>query len=167
MSKDETAAAYADILRHGGFDGARNILADAAERSGVPAPVTLLTRLEALSDQWDKGLTYQMEKNILQEGNSYVLAFEGETSHGIIFSGPTNVCENLLTELREGTMTARQARALNRQWEEAEQEMPLGDPEKLYLLDKSQILHIQATDEGFDYTLYDADSMKAIDGGLF
>ena len=165
MSKAETAIAYADILRHGSFDGARTILADAAERSGVPAPDTLLNRLEALSDQWDKGLTYQMEKNILQEGNSYVLAFEGETSHGIIFSGPTEVCQKLLAELKDGTMTARQARALNRQWEEAEQEIPLGDPEKLYLLDKSQILHIQATDEGFDYTLYDADSMKAIDGG--
>jgi len=167
MSKEDMAVAYADILRHGGFNGARTILADAAERSGVPTPDALLTRLEALSDQWDKGLTYQMEQNVLQEGQSYVLAFEGETSHGIIFAGPTNVCEKLLTELKDGTMTARQARAMHQQWEEAEQEAPLGDPEALYLLDKEKIVHIQATDEGFDYTLYDADSMKAIDGGQF
>ena len=167
MSKEETAKAFADMLRHGSFDSARNVLVDAAERSGVPAPDTLLTRLEALSDQWDKGLTYQMEKNILQEGESYVLAFEGETSHGIIFSGPTELCQKLLAEMKDGTMTARQARAMNHQWEEAGQEAPLGQPETLYLLDKEKILHIQATDEGFDYTLYDADSMKALDGGQF
>ena len=167
MSKEETAKAFADMLRHGSFDSARNVLADAAERSGVPAPDALLTRLEALSDQWDKGLTYQMEKNVLQEGESYVLAFEGETSHGIIFSGPTEVCQKLLAELKDSTMTARQARAMNRQWEEARLETPLGEPETLYLLDKEKILHIQATDAGFDYTLYDADSMKAIDGGQF
>jgi len=167
MSKEEASAAYADILRRGGFDGARNILADAAERSGVPTPDTLLTRLEALSDQWDKGLTYQLEPDIMQDGNSYVLAFEGETSHGIIFSGPTEVCQKLLAELKDGTMTARQARAMNRQWEEARLETPLGEPETLYLLDKEKILHIQATDAGFDYTLYDADSMKVLDGGQF
>ena len=167
MSKEETAKAFADMLRHGSFDSARNVLADAAERSGVPAPDALLTRLEALSDQWDKGLTYQMEKNVLQEDESYVLAFEGETSHGIIFSGPTEVCQKLLAELKDGTMTARQARAMNRQWEEARLEAPLGEPETLYLLDKEKILHIQATDAGFDYTLYDADSMKAIVGGQF
>ena len=167
MSKEETAKAFADMLRHGSFDSARNVLADAAERSGVPAPDALLTRLEALSDQWDKGLTHQMEKNVLQEGESYVLAFEGETSHGIIFSGPTDVCQKLLAELKDGTMTARQARAMNRQWEEARLETPLGEPETLYLLDKEKILHIQATDAGFDYTLYDADSMKVLDGGQF
>lgn len=167
MSKEETAKAFADMLRHGSFDSARNVLADAAERSGVPAPDALLTRLEALSDQWDKGLTYQMEKNVLQEGESYVLVFEGETSHGIIFSGPTEVCQKLMAELKDGTMTARQARAMNRQWEEAKLEAPLGEPETLYLLDKVKILHIQATDEGFDYTLYDAGSMKALDGGQF
>ena len=167
VSKEETAKAFADMLRHGSFDSARNVLADAAKRSGVPAPDALLTRLEALSDQWDKGLTYQMEKNVLQEDESYVLAFEGETSHGIIFSGPTEVCQKLLAELKDGTMTARQARAMNRQWEEARLEAPLGESETLYLLDKEKILHIQATDAGFDYTLYDADSMKAIDGGQF
>ena len=64
-------------------------------------------------------------------------------------------------------MTARQARALNRQWEEAGTERPLGEPETLYLLDKTHILHIQANDNGFDYSLYDADSLKLMDGGQF
>lgn len=167
MTKEENAAALADMLRHGDFDSANHILSDVAERTGILTPAELLKRLLNLSDEWDKGLTYRMEKNILQEGNSFVLAFEGETSHGAIFSGPTNVCEKLLTELKEGTMTARQARALNRQWEEAGQEMPPGDPEKLYLLDDNRFLHIQTTDTGFDYTLYDAATMKELNGGQF
>ena len=167
MTKEENAAALAEMLRHGDFDSANHILSDAAERSGILTPAELLKRLLNLSDEWDKGLTYRMEQNVLREGESYVLAFAGETSHGAIFSGPTNVCENLLTELREGTMTARHARALNRQWEEAGQKMPPGDPEKLYLLDDSRFLHIQATDAGFDYTLYDAATMKELDGGQF
>lgn len=164
MSKEETAAAYADILRNGSFDGARNILADAAERSGEQNDA-LLSRLETISDQWDKGLTYELEPGILQDSNAYVHSYMGETSCGVIFSGPSKVCENLLTELRDGTMTARQARALHQHWKDAGYEAPLGEPETLFLLDKTQILHIQATDAGFDYTLYDADSMKAIDGG--
>ena len=155
------------MLRHGDFDSANHILSDVAERTGILTPAELLKRLLNLSDEWDKGLSYRMEKNVLQEGNSFVLAFEGETSHGAIFSGPTNVCEKLLTELKEGTMTARQARALNRQWEEARLEAPLGEPETLYLLDKEKILHIQATDAGFDYTIYDAATMKELDGGQF
>ena len=167
MAKEENAAALADMLRHGDFDSANHILSDVAERSGILTPAELLKRLLNLSDEWDKGLSYRMEKNVLQDGNSFVLAFEGETSHGAIFSGPTNVCEKLLTELKEGTMTARQARALNRQWEEAGQEMPPGDPEKLYLLDDNRFLHIQTTDTGFDYKLYDVATMKELDGGQF
>ena len=103
----------------------------------------------------------------MQDGTGYVMAFAGEAAQGPIFTGPTQVCERLLAELNEGTTTARQARALNRQWEEAATERPLGEPETLYLLDKTHILHIQAADSGFDYSLYDADSLKLIDGGQF
>lgn len=79
----------------------------------------------------------------------------------------TQVCEKLLTELRDGSMTARQARALHQQWKNAGYDTPLGEAETLFLLDNAQILHIQASDEGFDYSTYDADSMKLIDGGQF
>ena len=60
----------------------------------------------------------------MQDGISYVMAFAGNASQGAIFTGPTQVCERLLAELNEGTTTARRARALNRQWEEAGTERP-------------------------------------------
>ncbi len=166
-TKDDLIAGLAEVLRNGSFDGARGVLAGAAEQSGIPTPEELSTRLEALSDEWDKRLTYKLEPGIMQDGTSFVMAFAGEAAQGAIFTGPTKVCERLLAELNEGTMTARQARALNRQWEEAGTERPLGEPETLYLLDQSQILHIQAADDGFSYSLYDADSKKLIDGGQF
>lgn len=37
--------------------------------------------------------------------------------------------------------------------------------EKLYLINDSYYLHIQEIDEGWDFTLYDKDSMKGLDGG--
>ena len=166
-TKEEAVVGLADLLRSGHFDGARDVLAGAAEQSGVPAPEELTARLEALSDEWDKSLTYKLEQGIMQDGTDYVMAFAGDASQGPIFTGPTAVCERLLAELNEGTTTARQARALNRQWEEAGEERPLGEPETLYLLDNTHILHIQAIDDGFDYSLYDADSMKLMDGGQF
>ena len=170
VSMEEAVAVFADNLRNGSFDGARNILADAAERSGEQNDA-LLSRLEALSDKWDLRLSYRIEPNVLHPTESMVMAVEpqrdGPKEHGVLFAGPTLVCEKLLTELRDGTMTARQARALHQHWKDAGYEAPLGEPETLFLLDKTQILHIQATDAGFDYTLYDADSMKLIDGGQF
>ena len=166
-TKEEAIVGLADLLRSGHFDGARDVLAGAAEQSGVPAPEELTARLEDLSDEWDRSLTYKLEQGIMQDGTGYVMAFAGEAAQGPIFTGPTEVCERLLAELNEGTTTARQARALNRQWEEAGEERPLGEPETLYLLDNTHILHIQAIDDGFDYSLYDADSMKLMDGGQF
>ena len=170
MTKEDTATALAELMRNGSFDGARNELADIYERSGERNDA-LLSRLEALSDQWDLRLSYRIEPNVLRPTESMVMAVEprrgGPKEHGVLFAGPTQVCEKLLTELRDGTMTARQARALHQQWQDAGYETPLGEPETLFLLDKARILHIQATDEGFDYSLYDADTMKLIDGGQF
>ena len=170
MTREESADALAELMRNGSFDGARNELAETAERSGEQNDA-LLSRLEALSDKWDLRLSYRIEPNVLRPTESIVLAVEprtdGPKDHGVLFAGPTQVCEKLLTELRDGTMTARQARALHQHWKDAGYEAPLGEPETLFLLDKTQILHIQATDAGFDYTLYDADSMKLIDGGQF
>lgn len=42
------------------------------------------------------------------------------------------------------------------------------DPaEGLFLLDDSTYLHLQPTDGGYDYSLYDKDSMKLLDGGVY
>ena len=168
--KEESVDGLAEIFRHGGFDSAQRILNDAAEQSGI-LPTVMLDRLLKLSDEWDKGLTFQVEPNELRPGTSFVTPYEktedGLVAHSYLFSGPTEVCQRLLEELNEGSMTARQARALNRQWEEAGRQMPPGDPERLYLIDGDSYLHIQSTDQGFDYTLYDALTMKERDGGQF
>ena len=38
--------------------------------------------------------------------------------------------------------------------------------EELYLVDDSMYLHVQQTDEGWDYSLYDKETKKLIDGGV-
>ena len=168
--KEESMDRLAEFFRHGGFDSAQRILNDAAEQSGI-LPTVMLDRLLKLSDQWDKGLTFRVEPNELRPGTSFVTPYEktedGLTAHSYLFSGPTEVCQKLLAELNEGTMTARQVRALNQQWEQANGETPPGDPERLCLLDGKTYLHIQVVDTGFDYTLYDAATMKELDGGQF
>ena len=40
------------------------------------------------------------------------------------------------------------------------------ETEALYLVNDSIYLHVQQTDNGWDYTLYDKDSMRQIDGGV-
>ena len=171
LTDPATVTDLTELLRTGNFESAREMLIQAEQQTDSPQLEELFQTLEALSDRWDRRLCYRLEPNALHPSDSMVLTVEprpeGPKERGVLFSGPTKVCEKLLAELRDGTMTARQARAINRQWEDAAREKPLGEPETLYLLDKSQILHIQATDAGFDYTIYDADSMKAIDGGQF
>ncbi len=39
------------------------------------------------------------------------------------------------------------------------------ETERLYLIDDSIYLHLQTTDSGYDYTLYDKETMKQTDGG--
>ena len=42
---------------------------------------------------------------------------------------------------------------------------PEQDMEKLYMIDDNKYLHVQRTETAIDYTLYDAESMRALDGG--
>lgn len=55
-------------------------------------------------------------------------------------------------------MTARQVRALD--------QTDSKELEALYLLDDAAYLHIQLRDEGYDYTLYDKETMRLRDGGV-
>ena len=48
---------------------------------------------------------------------------------------------------------------------EKQPEQPEPDVEKLYMIDDDKYLHVQRTEAGVDYTIYDADSMHALDGG--
>ena len=70
----------------------------------------------------------------------------------VLFVGPYEKCLELQEALKAGTITVDAVRAM----EEAE---------KLYLVSDSKYLHIQRTDSGFDYTLYDKNSMKQLNGG--
>lgn len=70
----------------------------------------------------------------------------------IIYLGTHEECLDIQAQLRDGTMTEAQAKALDSQ-------------EKLYIISDSAYLHIQQTDNGFDYSLYDKATSKLIDGG--
>lgn len=52
-----------------------------------------------------------------------------------------------------------------REWRAKEEPQPEVETEKLYLADDSKYVHVQRTVEGIDYTIYDAETMKALDGG--
>ncbi len=46
------------------------------------------------------------------------------------------------------------------------QKQPEQDIEKLYMVDNEKYIHVQHSDTGIDYTIYDAASSKALDGGV-
>ena len=46
------------------------------------------------------------------------------------------------------------------------QKQPGQDTEKLYMVDNEKYIHVQRSDTGIDYTIYDAASAKALDGGV-
>ena len=46
------------------------------------------------------------------------------------------------------------------------QKQPEQDIEKLYMVDNEKYIHVQRSDTGIDYTIYDAASAKALDGGV-
>lgn len=70
----------------------------------------------------------------------------------IMYLGTYEACLEIQSKLRDGTMTEAQAKALD-------------DSEKMYLISGKTYLHIQRTDDGFDYTLYDKETSKLLDGG--
>ena len=70
----------------------------------------------------------------------------------ILYVGSYEKCLELQAALKDGSMTPEQVRALDQ-------------AEKLYVVSDSRYLHIQRTDEGFDYTIYDKATMQEIDGG--
>ena len=49
---------------------------------------------------------------------------------------------------------------------EPEQPAQEQDAEKLYMVDNEKYIHVQRTDGGIDYTIYDAGSAKALGGGV-
>ena len=70
----------------------------------------------------------------------------------VLYVGAYEKCLELQEALKSGTMTPEQVKALEQS-------------EKLYLVSDSTYLHIQRSDDGFDYTLYDKETMRLLDGG--
>ena len=57
-------------------------------------------------------------------------------------------------------------RGISLEPENPTQEQPEQDTEKLYMVDNEKYIHVQRSDTGIDYTIYDAASAKALDGGV-
>lgn len=70
----------------------------------------------------------------------------------IMYLGTYKKCLKIQEKLKNGTMTEQQAKALD-------------DSEKMYIVEDKTYLHIQRTDDGFDYSIYDKNSAKLLDGG--
>lgn len=70
----------------------------------------------------------------------------------IVYLGTYEECLEIQSKLRDGTMTDAQAKAMD-------------DSEKMYLISGKTYLHIQRTDDGFDYSLYDKETSRLLDGG--
>ena len=70
----------------------------------------------------------------------------------VLYVGAYGKCLELQEALKSGTMTPEQVKGLEQS-------------EKLYFVSDSTYLHIQRSDEGFDYTLYDKETMRLLDGG--
>ena len=165
---DPREQAITDIteeLRAGHFSGIRDTLNHVGEQAGLPSAVALLDRLEQLSDERDKGLTFRLEANphaasYRDQGYLQAAEWTGEDyiPREVVYVGPTDRCRELLYQLEAGELTARQVRELD-QTEPKELE-------GLYLLDDATYLHIQLRDEGYDYTLYDKATLRQLDGGV-
>ena len=70
----------------------------------------------------------------------------------ILCLGTYEKCLDIQEKLKDGTMTELDVKGLS-------------DTEKLYIISDKTYLHIQKSDNGFDYTLYDKDTFRLIDGG--
>ena len=57
-------------------------------------------------------------------------------------------------------------RGISLEPEKPAQDQPEQDTEKLYMVDNEKYIHVQRSDSGIDYTIYDAASAKALDGGV-
>lgn len=153
--KEEFAQQYADLLRRNGPKNARAVLDDYAEQSGMPTPEALQTQLNDLKALWNSGMSYALKSSELHDGTGYISSFtpSGEVDNSILFSGPTIVCKKVLDKLQAGEMTAEQAAALSEEWSSV---IAPVSAEGLYQVKNNSLVHLQLTEAGYDYTVYDA-----------
>ncbi|MBM6723653.1 DUF4316 domain-containing protein [Pseudoflavonifractor phocaeensis] len=163
--REQAAADITEELRAGHFASIRDTLDHVGEQAGLPSAVVLLDRLEKLSDERDKSLSFRLEANphaTSYRDQGYLQAAEwtgeGYIPREVVYVGPTDRCRELLYQLEAGELTARQVRELD--------QTDSKELEALYLLDDATYLHIQLRDEGYDYTLYDKGTLRQLDGGV-
>ena len=147
--------AMLDVVVISGQDAQFDDLSDRLakmNRDGIP-------QKEAVPEP-SKKPDYRLISNFKNMGNgesTYVQKFLPSTDTRmipaeIVYLGTYNKCLEIQEKLKAGTMTEQQAKALD-------------DSEKMYIIEDRTYLHIQRTEEGFDYTLYDKDTSRLLDGG--
>lgn len=170
-SKEQTVADLSHELHHGEFADARDRLAYVSGMEGAPSAEALLYRLDRLERAREDELIYQVHNNaqsVNGREESYIQVYEksatGEpVAREIIFAGSREQCRELLEQLNEGLIGYKDVWAAG--------DLPLPAPEvsqpteQLCVLDDSVYLHIQRSDEGWDYTFYDKETMREMDGG--
>ena len=129
---------------------------ESAPAEATPAPVENEEPAKASSRKPE----YRLVSNFRQMGaneSTYIQKYlPAEDSKmlpaEIVFLGTYEKCLEIQGKLKDGSMTEQEAKALD-------------DAEKLYIISDDTYLHIQRTDDGFDYSLYDKETSKLIDGG--
>ncbi len=117
QDKETFAGMYADTLRRNGLNNARAVLDDYTAQTGYPTPERLYQQLDALAAFRDQSLTFELTTMITDPYESIISSYgpDGNKEDAILFSGPTEVCEKLLDELRAGSVTASQVREMDPQ----------------------------------------------------
>ena len=113
--KSEFAQMYADTLRHSGLSNAKNALDDFYERTGYPTPERLYQMLSELKAYRDSTLTFTINQQALNPGNSFITSFrpDGQMEQNIMFSGSTELCSRIVSELQAGNLSTEQVQALD------------------------------------------------------
>ena len=121
MSKEELTPEITKVLQNGMFDGARETLTQALDRTHSPVAASLLERLDKLTAQWEASLTYAVEDYPLSTGEldkSAIFVYKptdpGHEGGGILFVGPTEKCQELTQKLSDGVITRNEVKELDR-----------------------------------------------------
>lgn len=112
--KETFATMYADTLR-GGLSAAKQTLDDYGDQTGYPTPKKLYQMLDALKAYRDSTLTYTINRQALDPGSSFITSYrpDGQVEQNILFSGSTELCSRIVSELQAGSLSTEQVQLLN------------------------------------------------------
>ncbi len=169
---------YLGTLRHGNFSSSFTLLHELAGQTDTLTVSELRGRLDNLRSEWDAGLSYEIKPYIPDSSiDRFYLEASRQAEDGfryneVIFAGYQAACTELKQRLEEKTITAHAVRELGGGNWPAPEAPTASQPEQaqepdqaLYLIDDAAYLHVQLTDTGIDYTFYDKETMRLMDGG--